>query len=84
MCVRWQGGAGARQRGEGRSSSSSAGADHQPAAVHRPSERQRGGQDEADADQQEHGEKSCPNQVQRCIALSLQPISHLLFKLGLD
>lgn len=57
VCVCLQGRAGVRQRGEGRSGSSSAGADHQPAAVHRPSERQRGGQDEADADQQEYGKR---------------------------
>lgn len=57
VSVSRQGRSGAWQRGEGRPSSSSAGADHQLAAVHRPSECQRRGQDEADADQQEHGRR---------------------------
>lgn len=46
--------------GAGEPGSGSVGPDHQHAAVNRSAERQRGGQDEADADQQEHGRGIVP------------------------
>lgn len=55
LCVCSQGRLCAGKGGAGEPGSSSVGPDHQHAAVDCSAECQRGGQDEADADQQEHG-----------------------------
>lgn len=58
VCVCSQGRLCAGEGGAGEPGSGSVGPDHQHAAIDGSAERQRGGQDEADADQQEHGRGS--------------------------